>query len=131
MTERIREACDLLIEAGFVVPVVPHGVVLEDHTVAVRGGEIVAVLGPNGAGKTTAFELLLGLVRPTAGTVTVNANIDLGALGFSICLCGFKVKFSSLSVLLRNLLIFDRFAKRFAKLKVNDTELADINTVFG
>jgi 5-methylthioadenosine/S-adenosylhomocysteine deaminase len=44
MTERIREACDLLIEAGFVVPVVPHGVVLENHAVAVRGGEIVAVL---------------------------------------------------------------------------------------
>lgn len=37
----------------------------------VRRGEIVAVLGPNGAGKTTLFELLLGLVRPTAGTVEV------------------------------------------------------------
>jgi 5-methylthioadenosine/S-adenosylhomocysteine deaminase len=39
-----REACDLLIEAGHVVPVVPHGVVLEDHAVAVRDGVIVAVL---------------------------------------------------------------------------------------
>lgn len=36
--------CDLLIEAGFVVPVQPHGVVLEDHAVAVSGGEILAVL---------------------------------------------------------------------------------------
>ncbi|MBB1088964.1 TRZ/ATZ family hydrolase [Lysobacter sp. SG-8] len=36
--------CDLLIEAGWVVPVVPHGVVLEDHAVAVRDGAIVAVL---------------------------------------------------------------------------------------
>jgi ABC-2 type transport system ATP-binding protein len=34
---------------------------------AVRAGEVVAVLGPNGAGKTTAVQLLLGLVRPTAG----------------------------------------------------------------
>jgi len=39
-----REPCDLLIEAGFVVPVEPHGVVLEDHAVAVTDGAIVAVL---------------------------------------------------------------------------------------
>jgi 5-methylthioadenosine/S-adenosylhomocysteine deaminase len=38
------EPCDLLIEAGFVVPVEPHGVVLEDHAVAVQGSTIVAVL---------------------------------------------------------------------------------------
>lgn len=38
------EACDLLVEAGHVVPVVPHGVVLEDHAVAVRDGAIVALL---------------------------------------------------------------------------------------
>lgn len=38
------EACDLLVEAGYVVPVEPHGVVLEDHAVAVRGGAIVALL---------------------------------------------------------------------------------------
>jgi ABC-2 type transport system ATP-binding protein len=35
---------------------------------AVRPGEVVAVLGPNGAGKTTAVQLLLGLLRPSAGT---------------------------------------------------------------
>ncbi len=36
--------CDLLIEAGWVVPVEPHGVVLEHHAVAVRDGAIVALL---------------------------------------------------------------------------------------
>jgi 5-methylthioadenosine/S-adenosylhomocysteine deaminase len=36
--------CDLLIEAGWVVPVEPHGVVLESHAVAVRDGAIVALL---------------------------------------------------------------------------------------
>jgi 5-methylthioadenosine/S-adenosylhomocysteine deaminase len=39
-----HEACDLLIEAGWVVPVEPHGVVLADHAVAVKDGVIVAVL---------------------------------------------------------------------------------------
>ena len=44
MTDAIPQACDLIIEAGWVVPVVPHGVVLADHAVAVSGGAIVAVL---------------------------------------------------------------------------------------
>ena len=44
MTEPAPQPCDLLIEAGWVVPVVPHGVVLEDHAVAVSGGRILAVL---------------------------------------------------------------------------------------
>jgi 5-methylthioadenosine/S-adenosylhomocysteine deaminase len=44
MTATAREPCDLLIEAGWVVPVEPHGVVLEDHAVAVRDGAIVALL---------------------------------------------------------------------------------------
>ena len=45
---------------------------------AVRGidldiapGETVALLGPNGAGKSTTIEMLLGLTRPDAGTVSV------------------------------------------------------------
>ena len=44
MTESAPQACDLLIEAGWVVPVVPHGVVLVDHAVVVSGGCVVAVL---------------------------------------------------------------------------------------
>jgi branched-chain amino acid transport system ATP-binding protein len=34
-------------------------------------GEFLAVIGPNGAGKTSLFNLISGLRRPTAGTVTV------------------------------------------------------------
>ncbi|HEY0332158.1 MAG TPA: TRZ/ATZ family hydrolase [Stenotrophomonas sp.] len=44
MTQSPPESCDLLIEAGFVVPIEPHATVLEDHAVAVRGGAIVAIL---------------------------------------------------------------------------------------
>ncbi|MCE2943802.1 MAG: TRZ/ATZ family hydrolase [Xanthomonadaceae bacterium] len=40
----VLEPCDLLIEAGFVVPVAPKGAVLADHAVAVKGGRILAVL---------------------------------------------------------------------------------------
>ena len=40
----VPEPCDLVIEAGWVIPVEPHGLVLEDHAVAVRGGVILAIL---------------------------------------------------------------------------------------
>lgn len=44
MNNSAPQACDLLIEAGWVVPVVPHGVVLENHAVAVSNGRITAIL---------------------------------------------------------------------------------------
>ena len=44
---------------------------LHDVDLAVRQGEVVALLGPNGAGKTTAIHLLLGLIRPHAGSVAL------------------------------------------------------------
>jgi ABC-2 type transport system ATP-binding protein len=37
----------------------------------VRRGEVYGFLGPNGAGKTTTLRMLLGLVRPTAGSASV------------------------------------------------------------
>ncbi|HEX5617550.1 MAG TPA: ATP-binding cassette domain-containing protein, partial [Solirubrobacteraceae bacterium] len=37
----------------------------------VRRGEVYGFLGPNGAGKSTTLRMLLGLVRPTSGAVTV------------------------------------------------------------
>jgi len=43
---------------------------LEDVSLTIAEGEVVALLGPNGAGKTTAIHLMLGLIRPTTGQVT-------------------------------------------------------------
>ncbi len=43
---------------------------VDDLTFTVRPGQVTGFLGPNGAGKTTTLRMLLGLVRPTAGTAT-------------------------------------------------------------
>jgi ABC-2 type transport system ATP-binding protein len=39
--------------------------------VSIAAGETVALLGPNGAGKSTTIDMLLGLLRPDAGSVTI------------------------------------------------------------
>ena len=43
--------------------------VLTHVSFAVAEGEIVALIGPNGAGKTTLFNLISGLLRPSAGSI--------------------------------------------------------------
>jgi ABC-2 type transport system ATP-binding protein len=44
---------------------------VDDLTLEVEEGSVCGLLGPNGAGKTTAFKSLLGLIRPTSGTLEV------------------------------------------------------------
>ncbi|HEY9886347.1 MAG TPA: LPS export ABC transporter ATP-binding protein [Vampirovibrionales bacterium] len=38
----------------------------------VKPGEVVGLMGPNGAGKTTSFDMVLGLVKPDSGNVTID-----------------------------------------------------------
>ena len=47
---------------------------LDDVTLDIREGEILALLGPNGAGKTTLISVICGQVRSTGGTVRVGGH---------------------------------------------------------
>src|SRR5579862_8064064 len=47
---------------------------VDNLTFTVEPGKITGFLGPNGAGKTTTMRCILGLDRPTSGTVTVNGK---------------------------------------------------------
>ena len=49
-------------------------VAVDDVSFTVRPGIVTGFLGPNGAGKSTTMRLILGLDRPTAGSVTVNGK---------------------------------------------------------
>jgi ABC-2 type transport system ATP-binding protein len=47
---------------------------LDDVSLSIDEGEIIALLGPNGAGKTTLISIICGLVVPTGGTVRVGGH---------------------------------------------------------
>ncbi len=59
------------LEKSYGERAVVRGVSLE-----IRQGEVVGLLGPNGAGKTTSFYMIVGLVRPDSGSITVD-GIDI------------------------------------------------------
>ena len=46
--------------------------VVRNVTIRLRRGEAVGLLGPNGAGKTTTFYMIVGLVRPDTGSITLD-----------------------------------------------------------
>lgn len=49
-------------------------VIVDDVTLDVNEGEFLVIIGPNGAGKTTLFNLLSGVMRPTAGRIVLRGN---------------------------------------------------------
>ena len=53
---------------------------VDDVSLAIPRGEVVAVIGRSGSGKTTLLNLIGGLDRPTRGTVRLDGD-DLGSLG--------------------------------------------------
>ena len=47
---------------------------LKDISFSIAAGELIALIGPNGSGKTTLLKILLGLLVPNAGTVTLHGQ---------------------------------------------------------
>ena len=62
MTTRVLEVENVTMQFGGVVAV-------NNLSMVVNEGEIVALIGPNGAGKTTAFNVITGVYQPTNGRV--------------------------------------------------------------
>ena len=57
----------------------PNGVMaLENINVDVTEKDLIALIGPNGAGKSTLLKVILGLTKPTGGTVKLFGCPDLG-----------------------------------------------------
>ena len=48
--------------------------VVENLDLRVYAGEFYALLGPNGAGKTTTLKMVVGLLRPDGGSISILRN---------------------------------------------------------
>jgi Cu-processing system ATP-binding protein len=49
-------------------------VIVDELTLDIRTGDITALLGPNGSGKTTTLKMAAGLIKPDAGTITIDGE---------------------------------------------------------
>lgn len=52
--------------------------ILDRISFSIPPGEIITLIGPNGAGKTSLLKIILGIVRPTAGTVEKKQGLSIG-----------------------------------------------------
>ena len=49
--------------------------ILDNLNLMLGDGQILGLLGPNGAGKSTIFNIIIGLLSPNFGSVTINSRI--------------------------------------------------------
>jgi branched-chain amino acid transport system permease protein len=85
-----------LLEVSHLVKRFRGLVALDDVSLSVRSGEILGIVGPNGSGKTTLFNVISGLYRPSAGTVTLDGRVISGARAHRISQLGVARTFQHL-----------------------------------
>lgn len=71
---------------------------VNDASLAVEKGEIVAVIGPNGAGKTTLFKLITGHLKPDRGSISFKGDDISGLPPYKICRKGISLSFQIVNV---------------------------------
>ena len=60
------------LETHNLVKIYNKRTVVKDVSFHISQGEVVGLLGANGAGKTTSFYMVVGIIRPNAGTITID-----------------------------------------------------------
>jgi ABC-2 type transport system ATP-binding protein len=100
-----------MIEAHGLTKRYGHKLAVDQVDFTVQPGRVTGFLGPNGAGKSTTMRMILGLDRPTAGSVTVNGRPyqqlsaplhEVGALLDAKAVHGGRTAYNHLRVLARS-----------------------------
>ncbi len=63
-----------ILEARGLTKIYRRRTVVNDVALRLQQGEIVGLLGPNGAGKTTTFYMIVGLIQPLAGRISIDGE---------------------------------------------------------
>jgi len=71
---------------------------VNNASLSVKDGEVVAVIGPNGAGKTTLFNLITGVIKPDSGKVIFKGEDITGLKPFEVCRRGMSRSFQVVNV---------------------------------
>lgn len=114
---------------------------LENVSLSVQAGELLGLIGPNGAGKSTLFNLIAGVLRPTAGEIVFDKQNVTGWKPYDMARVGLARTFQipkpyrQLSVIenvMLNAFLRDHSlagARRLAEAALNDVGLTDyVNT---
>lgn len=79
---------------------------VDEFSVSIEKGELYGLIGPNGAGKTTVFNLLTGVYKPTAGTITLDGKNITGKSTIEINKAGIARTFQNIR-LFKDLSVLD------------------------
>lgn len=88
-TDEILSVRNLTVDFGGVRAV-------NDVSLSLQRGEMVALIGPNGAGKTTIFNLITNAIQPTTGKILLNGKNILGKSPDQICRLGISRTFQNI-----------------------------------
>src|SRR5690606_4439413 len=98
----------MYIEAKGLVKKYGKRMIVNNIDVSIQAHEIIAIIGPNGAGKSTMLEMLIGLQKPSSGTIWHWDTAYKGKIGVQLQAVPF---FPGLSAM-ENLLLFASFYKK-------------------
>jgi branched-chain amino acid transport system ATP-binding protein len=69
-----------------------------DLSFSLRKGELLGLIGPNGAGKTTLFNLLMGLIPPSSGSIVLEGRRIDGMKPHAVCRSGMVKTFQNVAL---------------------------------
>jgi len=110
-TKRLKAMSDTILEVEKVSISFDGELILNDISMSIPQGRLIAITGPSGCGKSTLLKITAGLLSPDTGTVFIN-NVDIFKLARRV-LFQMRINFSFVfqdAALISNLSVFNNIA---------------------